>query len=597
MEERGLLARKPGGFIWVRAGFRKTLLEEAEFARDKNREAEIHIALVLWHRRVLAATKAPSAVFEAVYHSIAAASVLSKIEGRDQDVIYNINCAKNLLQEHAFLIQTLGYAFANIRILHQYIIDSDLGTGVVREAWGRFRAQCADISRCIARELGEYRMAYIMHGEALSIRLQGTPAGRSEKGLKPGLRNRDKLVALCFVEGKPADLESWVCWWRWTLMLAIATRAAVSADSILRRCLAMNKQYERTVNRTRVSVQAAIDWWQAQPRSASSPSAHAGEAEAQFLRLLEQVISSRIEHLRMRRRISVIDPADLAEVIVDVEVAVRFVHRHIAEMHERTKAHWCLARLYVHHSSLAVLLAETEEKPDPVSWNKAMALLNNASSYLQFSVSERETFDRAAVELCRGDAKLRNAERLFPNGENLKACSALLSEGLHYFSRAENVLSRRRRNVWWSTWYFERMLSAISLAVRIAEKEERSADSVPYFGFELVHTNKSTLADELLYDSLRMIRSDPFRIATILDAYQQIIETLQKRPQWEPLHPYALGMAQRLRSALIDLANVQKRRASFGEGGLTAVNAALHPDARVYVDRVRDNLCLHHRGR
>jgi hypothetical protein len=66
----------------------------------------------------------------------------------------------------------------------------------------------------------------------------------------------------------------------------------------------------------------------------------------------------------------------------------------------------------------------------------------------------------------------------------------------------EPILQERRRNVWWTTWSFERYLRLISMSVWTSVFEKETP--IPFLGLESAASGAAGIADELLDDALRI---------------------------------------------------------------------------------------------
>jgi hypothetical protein len=108
----------------------------------------------------------------------------------------------------------------------------------------------------------------------------------------------------------------------------------------------------------------------------------------------------------------------------------------------------------------------------------------------------------------------------------IRSARALVLDALRFLGRAEPALRERRRNVWWTTWFFERKLRAIAHLVWLSVLDQNSP--VPFLGFE-ASPDQDTEADSLLDFAWRMIRVDSYRFATIVDAYASCARALQLR--------------------------------------------------------------------
>jgi hypothetical protein len=100
-------------------------------------------------------------------------------------------------------------------------------------------------------------------------------------------------------------------------------------------------------------------------------------------------------------------------------------------------------------------------------------------------------------------------------------------DALRYLDNAEPVLRERRRNVWWTTWYFERRLRVIAMLLWVSIIDP--GEAVPFLGLEASMRQSDTIADVLLTDTLRMIRLDTYRLSLVLLSYASCARALQIR--------------------------------------------------------------------
>ena len=144
----------------------------------------------------------------------------------------------------------------------------------------------------------------------------------------------------------------------------------------------------------------------------------------------------------------------------------------------------------------------------------------------------------------------------------LRRAKSLVTDSMRFLNRAEPVLRDRRRNVWWTTWFFERRLRAVAMSVWASVFEINTP--IPFLGLEAAMRTTDTIADTLLEDAIRMIRVDAYRLATIVDAYASCAKALQTRlildKQTARLPKRQESMHQALIKALKALEDVEKRR-------------------------------------
>ena len=298
------------------------------------------------------------------------------------------------------------------------------------------------------------------------------------------------------------------------------------------------------------------------------------------LRLLKSSLTRRKGKSEMVLPISEHGNPGLTDVIdTGIDLAEQIVSRdHSADAHYTISAHWCKSRLLMHKSIQATSHDD---------WSEAMKLLGDSEACLNYHDVKRHGPDRAVIELHRAEVRLREAgsvmvlgrsdarhsgcltfdsmcERLserdypesllwrssvpilrrtlcndiapsIPEGlldsaelsAELRKTRSLVQESMRFLSRAEHLLLNRRRNVWWTTWYFQRKLQSISMTIWSSVAEVGTP--IPFLGLEAAPRKTPTEADTLLEDSLRMIRVDAYRLATVIDSYRSAAIALHVR--------------------------------------------------------------------
>jgi hypothetical protein len=109
----------------------------------------------------------------------------------------------------------------------------------------------------------------------------------------------------------------------------------------------------------------------------------------------------------------------------------------------------------------------------------------------------------------------------------LRDIKARATDALRYLDRAEPILRERRRNVWWTTWYFERRLRAISMILWASIVDDN--EPIPFIGLEAAMRLSDSEPDVLLMDTLRMVRADSYRMAMVTLSYASCARALQIR--------------------------------------------------------------------
>ncbi len=407
LEVLGLVRRKPGGFIWIhsrtRTILRRALFRPSDFqtehleGRSKSiaawdfqaiieewkpeREAPgIHWELAHWYRRILAASRFPGAVFEAVYHAIRSAEelILSAIRpdlsarrpGMLKVACDRIDWASSLLHAHAFLVQTQGYSRGSCRRLldlrrercqriddaiHPALTLEPKSVAIartVKAATRRLRIRCTEAMRSIAREVGEDRLAYnrqqelraLLSWDGWDVKLypwdvKDYPKGElTDKWLRV-LASQEHWVgqASASPNHEPALGEQatdrgeswleWMRWWRWNGMLGMASRSYVAARrSFLRAALSITDETPGK-DRTIVNQWAAIgNHLNDYARRAADETSDAPEPSHRILELFQSLaaacegraqILGRVVEQQQRLRI---EAARLLEQVVSLEM-------------------------------------------------------------------------------------------------------------------------------------------------------------------------------------------------------------------------------------------------------------------------------------
>lgn len=309
---------------------------------------------------------------------------------------------------------------------------------------------------------------------------------------------------------------------------------------------------------------------------------------------------------------------------------------HSSDSHQSLQADWCRSRLLMHKSVCSARRSQIALEKTSAGRQRAMGILGAAEASLRISDERRHRTDLALVELHRTEARLREAESVVirlsggpipfaemcrrlenegfdavrragtpkdrdkardgfrmkffgePKGEwqaGLRKAKSLVTDSLRFLNRAEPVLRERRRNVWWTTWYFERHLRAIALSIWASVTETQTP--IPFLGLEAAMRKTATIADLLIEDSIRMIRVDAYRLATIVDAYSSCAKALQVRLILDgnstPLPDRQQRMYNNLLQAMEELTRVWEARQ---KPALARPRAAMDKVASLYVAAV-----------
>jgi len=288
---------------------------------------------------------------------------------------------------------------------------------------------------------------------------------------------------------------------------------------------------------------------------------------------------------------------------------------HSSDSHNASEALWCKSRFLMHQSVCWVRRVQLDPDKKDETLQNPMGLLGDAEASLGADDVRRYRADLAMVELHRAEARLREAESLIiplragpvslgrmcrllelipahgpwrcgtvdhdldthgefqdkfigpevgPQGPRykLRKAKSLVTDGIRFLNRAEPALRERRRNVWWTTWFFERRLRAIALSIWASVIEEGTP--IPFLGLEAAIHDTDTAADLTMADALLMIRVDAYRLATIIDAYTSCVKAFHMRVRLQaysrPDGKRLMRMNENLRGAIRELKEVKDRR-------------------------------------
>lgn len=108
-----------------------------------------------------------------------------------------------------------------------------------------------------------------------------------------------------------------------------------------------------------------------------------------------------------------------------------------------------------------------------------------------------------------------------------------VEDGWQTLDRASEMLKANRKNVWWTTWYYEIRLKLIEVSIYAKlntivqlykNKQEIPSGNInlPYIGLDQSPYGTPTIADQIMEDSERVIRLDLFRYLRIVESYANI---------------------------------------------------------------------------
>lgn len=437
---------------------------------------------------------------------------------------------------------------------------------------------CSEVMRAIAREVGEDFKAYERHRLNALVRMgrSWTDALRQSASTTPQnsfsldfadalagddpeyakLREKHQRLKSAGHPNRHAIDEArreifrymvvspdWIRWNRWSVMLHISSRSYQPAQWILQSILGegTSSRYEKLDLPTQ-------------------------RHRLELLRLIEQYVELTLLEASLHQRSSglkgdttatdIRSYLDCADHLIRRGLRLADKIRHMdpsTEAHDIAQANWCETRLLMHRSVVRA-------RKNPKKSADALAILSEAEARLRISDLRRSRTELAMVDIHRAELKLCEAVSKLPDqfdnqfevlaehvigrtwDESSKAnyssfeieinnssrhCHALASDCLRFLGRAAPVLRERRRNVWWTTWYFERRMRVISILLITSMFDKRSP--IPILGLEAAMRATQTECEQLMEDTVRMVRVDAYRLASVINTLILCIQAFQIR--------------------------------------------------------------------
>jgi hypothetical protein len=242
----------------------------------------------------------------------------------------------------------------------------------------------------------------------------------------------------------------------------------------------------------------------------------------------------------------------------------------------------------LHRAEVRLIQADEVEIPLAVG-SKRVQFREIEQAFVRDGSVVLPAFDSAVWWVEGEDLRAKFNDQLKSEREmRLRSVKSLVQDGLSFLDRAERILSMRRRNVWWMTWFFQRKLKVIAMTAWATVLEKGTP--IPYLGLEAAPRDCPTTADYILENTQRMIRIDAYRFATVVEAYASCVKALSMRIYLEG-PPIALAERQsemigRLASATARLRQVFADRVAGDQRKEPPVGTAGHAE---WVRKQKDN--------
>jgi hypothetical protein len=641
-QARGLVRRKPGGFMWMHCRFRDQVREEyrrAHLVRGKagrraweRRLQDTHWSLAEWCERLHLATQSPSAAFEAIYFALQSAEAALRAAEFARSRNYQrvaehlrrvFSLAERALVEADTRIMYLGFSKGRCRRLVQirdvYVErvralamglppgQRSLRASVLEACFGLQR-KCLEIKAKVAREVSEHRKGYERQRQLRHLLARREPGGERVR------EDQHAEVRKLFDEKVKAHHPvTWSDWWRHVGTLGTASRSYQEAwssfqrvleyydcadarpDEVVQRvrnrcqrgkedleCLAVAKVFVR-------QVQLDLAMCKLAKRMGKRNNARSAKRQAlqdyERARELLGVVSTNHWHgvrnnwRRIEMYRAVIETLD-PDQVPDFGIARRYLNsaeRHMLQFDPgRTSLPFAVIELHRADVSISDALSR------PVDEQEGMRFGEFRTELLDLTVDAQ--LPRAA----ENDLVRSVVRKLSPR------CACEIQAAIDYaqaaLDRARPILLRNERNVWWSTWYFERRMKVIELFLWSTLGESRT--EIPFLGLEAAPSITRTIVDELLDDAERMVRFDVYRLATVVDCYLSCWRALQIRlacdsdPRADRLLARQKDMLRRLLDIKAVLHEVMKARLRIPRQTEFLARGKLDRDVAKYVRSV-----------
>ncbi len=570
VEQPGLIRRKPGGFVWLHCRFRDQVRHKYMTRFGDQPKTEWFRKLRTTYRDLATtceqlhlATLSPTAAFEAIYHALQSLVAHLRHElqaspsSTTSDDFFPLSMfalVRRVLAEAETRIMYLGFSKGRCRRLEQirdvYLTQIMGLAKKLREPALKksFLAHCAALRKIcvrmksrIAREVAEHRKAYQREREYRRLLVDSQALDISDAAPFNGDMWSPQKI----------DPVAWINWWRHVGTLGIASRAYSLAQRAFDRGL-----------REAVPAFDDAEWGQRPEQFAESFIGNYRKGNADEFRLALGKLFVRRLQLNIAR-------SKLSQRLNDDDT-----WRTLAERDYRAGSHllqsvqsprlWFGVRNNLRRLETYRALIETS-KPNG-SFEVARAHLSAAEQHGMQADPKHSKLSDAVVELHKADVSISEVmhyrssgfafaqwrDDLLKLGQRIdvklrtardndavrERVGAFLSDdarkvkgivlyALSALDRARPILLRNERNVWWSTWYFERRLKSIELMIWATANDK--GGRIPFFGLEAATSVTHTVVDELLDDGDRMVRLDVYRLATIVEAYMNCLLAMRVR--------------------------------------------------------------------
>lgn len=623
LEFRKVIRRKPGGLVWLHTNIRNSLRERlVPVGGEATNIAETHSRLAAWFLELFKSCRQPTALVDSIYHSIHSARQYLQL--RDVKLAnHSLHRACATLYQCDRLIRTGGFSRNTCRQLQLiFLLAGDLRALKVDEVDSRKEI---DLAICSL----QMQILTAMRGTAVEVAEHKTAFDRHLKLAEMQILHQPSIDLIVVKRITPLDImkklkkrsESLIHWSRIAGSIAMRGRSYSAAEDLFQTSLKSvfpHKIKIWRISETKFSSEDAnlmlvnLQEW-TNHIVVQLSSSGIGELHVETASLLEQYAQLCLLEENLARRNSQNPDVFAKAAAIIVRSAIRIVDDYSIIPLGAQKSYLLAripkvrARLLCHLSVVSHIkgdqgsarhlesaesgLSVRQSAQNGLTWatvhlHKMELALESAFQHKGAGMAFGEFMQKvvqigiAPVSTTEVRSLILDAIEKDAKQESWGAVRGYLARAWNHLQHVEQALLARRRNVWWMTWAFQRRMKLISAEIYCRLGVQGSA--LPVVGIESMPAGYQTAVEQLLKNSLRMVRHDSYRLATIVDAYAAIalgyfVAMLLDR-QIERIPHRQQQMCESLIDAISELERIHAERSHF--------EATLSPGVQSYVASV-----------
>lgn len=571
LEKLLLVRRKPGAFYWIHWQIRETIRAHLEnkFDSFKERVAVISSFFASWHAQLFASSEDTAAAFEAIKHYIYVIDAQQNLQSPDVNLLSidrNMEAVLHVLKQLRPRMLSRGFANANFRRLEhlQELIQKlkanikkdrsfdTKGTKYLQQCQ-RIEVEAIKLRGAIAKDLADHPQSLTEH-EAWSSHVSGNHS--SLENLKS---KRDKAA------------------------ITISMRAYTTAQKCLD-ALYDEIELKRFVHDSKQFSVLSSEW------KTNFPNLELEVAKVLQRQMQMHIVIGQAIEINKRRHLNIgrnpklyFDKAKSMfckiELIYDELGAV--ANESIAYGRQRANSQMAMAMAYLgrytgaaKHLDAAKTWLYSLRKPDRsqergiIELYRTEIFARQASFYDLLKPTLLTKHRLRCLTAFTQNQLIGDEARFFEEQKSSTDVCDKISKSRLYLSKARESLAiadrclvADRQNVWWTTMKLEQEMKLIELTLFSAIGEKY----LPYIDPSESPYGSRTPPDRVLDSTLRMVRTDVYRLARIVESYTHCVVAIaiqckiddQRR---EVLRDRWRSMERTCREALMTLTQVYEKR-------------------------------------